>query len=418
MNALLDAYLDNDLDPAEEKEFATWLAEDEDALPLLVRECCLHRMIWEEHVVKGAAEMAVTSQPPTSLLRRHWKSALIAALAPLAVILALMMDGNEEIARVDDVLGAVYIVDDEGERRPAARGIGLREGQRLETRGDRSFVSFSYPDRTRIDLLGNSSAQLHPSSKGKRFFLMKGSLDARVAGQPDGKPMTFETGSALALIRGTEFRLAVYGESGSSSDVSQLELHEGEVDFSVKGGESLRLKGGEYGIASMERGVEKRPLIKKLTLNFGSDTLDLPEGTVNWSIEEWDPGIGMGWTGGGVFTDVKGELDRTQPLRTSAIRIRAGRDGPPAWEVELSNGYYEVGVCVGGDGEHAGPHHVIVEGSTLFDRLYTKPGELASKSVEIEVRDGKLSVEVSASGIEGSYRDETTLRYLTIDKRP
>ena len=97
-----------------------------------------------------------------------------------------------------------------GTRGPAKAGTPLRAGDRVSTAADGSVRLWLAGEPTRVDLGGDTALRLLPDAPGRRLRLDFGSLDAEVAPQPPGRPMTIATPHAVATILGT--RLALRSE--------------------------------------------------------------------------------------------------------------------------------------------------------------------------------------------------------------
>ena len=82
------------------------------------------------------------------------------------------------------------------------------------------------------------------------------------------------------------------------------------------------------------------------------------------------------------------------------------------WECELPNGKYVVDLSIGDSVHEQSGQNVTVEDVPLFRDVTTPQGRFAEKSVQIEVRDGRLTLEI---GLEGSQTN-TCLNWLRVAK--
>jgi len=82
------------------------------------------------------------------------------------------------------------------------------------------------------------------------------------------------------------------------------------------------------------------------------------------------------------------------------------------WECELPNGKYVVDLSIGDSAHEQFGQNVTVEDVPLFRDVTTPQGRFAEKSVQIEVRDGRLTLEI---GLEGSQTN-TCLNWLRVAK--
>ncbi|NOX55769.1 MAG: FAD-dependent oxidoreductase [Planctomycetes bacterium] len=66
------------------------------------------------------------------------------------------------------------------------------------------------------------------------------------------------------------------------------------------------------------------------------------------------------------------------------------------WECVLPKGRYRVTVCIGDAAFPQRGQNVMVEGTTVFRDHHTEAGRFAEKSVAVDVRDGRLTIEIGA----------------------
>jgi hypothetical protein len=144
----------------------------------------------------------------------------------------------------------------------------------------------------------------------------------------------------------------------------------------------------------------------------------VPEGFVGADAGRYAPALGRGW-----LTD----LPRRPRLRHGGEDLLHNRfvfagssRFSDRWEMALPNGPYFVTVSCGGQVSEQGPHRVVVEGVEGVRDAVTAPGEKAlAKDVRVEVRDGRLTLEVGAAGSEeeypgDDYATDTGLMYLIV----
>ncbi len=80
------------------------------------------------------------------------------------------------------------------------------------------------------------------------------------------------------------------------------------------------------------------------------------------------------------------------------------------WECAVAGGTYRVALCAGDSGHEQLKQFVAVEGTTVIDRQTTAAGEFAEVEIEVEVADGRLTIDIG-SGLEKS---NTCLNWLQI----
>jgi hypothetical protein len=153
------------------------------------------------------------------------------------------------VLTLDRVDGSVFVVAD-GKRLVAAAGGRVAAGQGVETTGTTSALVASFADGTRVDLAGDSSirdAFEGDGRKGKRFFIARGTVTARVAHQPLGAPMILSTPHAEVKVLGTTLRLMVEGDEKGST---RLDVSDGKVQMRRGDGRTLEISAGHFAVAS------------------------------------------------------------------------------------------------------------------------------------------------------------------------
>ncbi|MCA9690580.1 MAG: hypothetical protein R3A51_08940 [Nannocystaceae bacterium] len=139
---------------------------------------------------------------------------------------------------------------------------------------------------------------------------------------------------------------------------------------------------------------------------------------VGWG--PWDDATGMGWYGefvGDPGIAVYGyDPGGADDIENSYVYDDYGRDN--LFEFALASGRYRVTVGVGrpGKGYPGDPHNVTVEGSPLYvDAITTDAAPTLAESIEVDVQDGRLSLEVGGrSELTGDWA-YTFLAFVTIE---
>ncbi len=81
------------------------------------------------------------------------------------------------------------------------------------------------------------------------------------------------------------------------------------------------------------------------------------------------------------------------------------------WECAVENGRYRVTICVGDSGHEQLNQWVKIEGALAIDEVTTTDGQFAEKAVEVEVKDGRLTVEMGS----GKPSSNTCVNWLAIE---
>jgi hypothetical protein len=153
------------------------------------------------------------------------------------------------VATLNRIEGDVSIVSG-STRTPAKAGQELRQGEGLECRGPRSWALLSYPDRTRVELEGDTLVrELLPREPGKglRVYVEKGAVRAEVAKQPAGQPMLFDTPHGEAKVVGTVLRVQVDADPKKGT---RLDVEEGKVELRNAAGKSVVVEAGHTAVAT------------------------------------------------------------------------------------------------------------------------------------------------------------------------
>jgi len=173
------------------------------------------------------------------------------------------------VAKIDRLAGEVFVLSRNG-RAAAVVGQELPAGVGIEC-GERSFAVLSYPDRTRVEVTGNTVVRDLFDAKGKQIFVEKGAVKAEIAKQPKDKPMIFGMPHGEAKVLGTVLRLSVDPKS------SNLEVEEGKVELRNSAGRTVEVPAGRMATAAAGTTLSTKPL-------------QAEEGLVSLDFEDGKPG--------------------------------------------------------------------------------------------------------------------------------
>jgi hypothetical protein len=149
---------------------------------------------------------------------------------------------------------------------PAKAGQPIRHGEGLETRGARSWAVISYPDKTRVELEGDTLVRElldRDAAKGRRLFVEKGAVKADVSKQPAGQPMVFDSPHGEARVLGTTLRFHVDPDPRKGT---RLEVEEGKVELKNLAGRSALVESGHFAIAAAGASPTTKRLPKEETI--------------------------------------------------------------------------------------------------------------------------------------------------------
>lgn len=147
-------------------------------------------------------------------------------------------------AQVIVVYGDVLATTLSSNQRKINKGDSLTQGDTVQT-GKNSLAKLLFADSSVIEIQSNSSLSIVDSFKyaGKETYVTNVKLTrgrTSVAANPNhavGNTMQVATPSAIAAVRGTQFRV------GADGDIALQETLEGQVAFSASGQEILLAKG-------------------------------------------------------------------------------------------------------------------------------------------------------------------------------
>jgi ferric-dicitrate binding protein FerR (iron transport regulator) len=192
--------------------------------------------------------------------------------------------GPGAVAVVRTVQGRAYVFTrSPAERTPLKAGQPLFDVQSVMVEGARSLAVIEYPDRTRLEVAGETVLRRLADEKDrtrKLVVLEQGSVTADVAKQPAGKPMILRTVQAEATVLGTRFVLSTQAEG------TRLAVEEGAVSFVRRADrQAVTVRSGFCSVAAPGRPLEPAPVpgwARYLDLDFASGAAD---GDGEWAVE-------------------------------------------------------------------------------------------------------------------------------------
>jgi len=188
------------------------------------------------------------------------------------------------VAVLHRVEGEVFVVAG-ASRTPAKAGQDLRNGEGLECRGALSWAVVGYPDKTRVELEGNTTVREflgRQPGKGLRIFIEKGGVKAEVAKQPAGQPLMLLSAHGQAQVLGTTLRIVVDADPKKGM---RLEVEEGKVELANLAGRTATVETGHFAVAAAgatpaSRRLPKDEVLLSLDLEDGKKPLLLAKGAV------------------------------------------------------------------------------------------------------------------------------------------
>ena len=161
------------------------------------------------------------------------------------------------IARLVRLRGKVIVAGQE-----AREGQDLLEGLSLAMEEGRGRSRVEFPDGTQLEFRSNTNITKLSAANGKRVFIDRGTVLARVAPQPKESPMVFVTPQGEATVLGTTLRVIVAPEAGKGT---RVEVREGRVRLErTFDGRTVILSAGQYSIAAPGKPMLRRKLLPPL----------------------------------------------------------------------------------------------------------------------------------------------------------
>jgi hypothetical protein len=269
--------------------------------------------------------------------RRRWRSrgrtaGAVAALAAVAAIALFLLrrEGAEAgvVGSLGQVTGDVRITAADGTVRAIGSGSAMssvKTGDTVRTYGAENSTVMTYPDGTRLTLVGDTSVTFG-DTHSKSVVVHQGTLGASVEPQPSEAPMLLATPSARLQVLGTRFLV------GAAAGRTDLSVTEGLVRlFRLRDGASVDVADGERAVVT-----ERRPLVVE----------EIPELAPTWEID-FEDGLPEGWH---VGQSVSEGLPQGSRGAVTAARIEDSEDGPQ-WGV-ISGDAWVGGLFLIGERTH------------------------------------------------------------------
>lgn len=167
------------------------------------------------------------------------------------------------LATLDRADGEVFVTGAGGKTRAKA-GQTLKSGEGLECDGARSLALVAFPDRTRVEVSGETVLREIAEAKGKRIVIERGTVKAEVSKQPEGHPMIFASANGEARVLGTVLRVIV--EPDPKGGQMRLEVDEGKVQLKRTDGRTLDVTAGHSAVAAAGAPLAMKVLPREETL--------------------------------------------------------------------------------------------------------------------------------------------------------
>lgn len=293
---ILDAHLEGELPPDEQRQLRDWLRADRGHVRQFVREMHAHQALREHFVAdslqrEAPAGAGLPAPGALACIRAAltfghqswagivWATAAVAVLVG-GIVLFREQSSQTEVALLESPAGLVV----ERNHKPVAvaAAASLEAGDVVQTPPGHAAV-VGYRDGSRVELKGGGRLTYQAArSGGKTLLLQEGQLRAVVAKQPRKTPMTVRTPEAEVTVLGTEFRLT------SARGMTHLEVLTGAVAIrglsdgrvtTVRGGESFSTGGATASRGSLTLPVRGTPEQPVLLLKLGKSPVPAPDGS-------------------------------------------------------------------------------------------------------------------------------------------
>lgn len=245
---LLDAYIDQALTPADQKELERHLLSSPSGCKEFWRHVEFHAQIRELMLqADGEQKLPVIKSKQTS--RSAWAFALAAAAMVMLVIgwWFVGIKKGATVARVVSVQGSVTV-----QARSVRVNDEISTQATIET-GKDGGVKLAFGDGVADVVLKGESKLLTAKSKSEKTLrLERGQLTAKVSKQPKDKPFIVTTPQAEIRVMGTKFEVL------TDEKITKVKVGEGEVSMQGSRGNAVAVKAGFMAVASV--GVPINPV--------------------------------------------------------------------------------------------------------------------------------------------------------------
>jgi hypothetical protein len=237
---LIENHFLGTLSDDESKRLEELLTNDPEMRKAYRRAAAVDSMLRDQAQKQAAESVAIDVSQASK-----WKpllavaAGLVLAIGTSFFILNWQLDGSLPV--LAEMSGTVTIVKSNQERVQATAPVALEPTDLVEV-GSKGYVTIQFPDEaTHLQLLAGGQARFASTGDGKAITLDRGTLQAEVAKQPDGSPMTLMTPQAKVTVIGTRFRL------DTDQERARLEVREGLVELEKRDeSESVRVKAGQF----------------------------------------------------------------------------------------------------------------------------------------------------------------------------
>ncbi len=249
--------------------------------------------------------------------------------------------------RVSQSTGAMFAINDKGQRRPLMKGSAVFAGETVEV-AEGGFAVLSMADSTRLTLPGGSSMQVaaysyapaSPQTSVASFKLLKGAVRAVTGaiGKAEPNNVKFFTETATVGIRGTAVDISCTSTDGglvqcSGSVNFTVEIRDGRVVVTSGGTTSLVNAGQTASIVAGAVGIQ---VVNGLSNVLGNvpNAGPLPENTpVNFESLSTTPVQAPGGSsqggGGSSGNGSEGDVQLFVAVNDGTIVVSTSEGGPP-----------------------------------------------------------------------------------------
>ncbi|MFT7641313.1 MAG: hypothetical protein ACI9G1_003060 [Pirellulaceae bacterium] len=126
-------------------------------------------------------------------------------------------------------------------------------------------------------------------------------------------------------------------------------------------------------------------------INFCGSHAPMVKGFTNDNGNVYSDKRGFGWSRS-LSTNHRRRMAVKEVVRDTFLFTRT-RD---KWECQVENGRYHVVICVGDSGHEQLLQRVSTEGHLVVDNVTTARGEFAERAIEVDVSDGRLTMEIGS----------------------
>ena len=219
---LIEQVLQETASDAQRRELHARLLASADDRRIYLHRLNLHSALRRQFAYGVEGEPPARRGPKTRLSRWSWAVVAAAAAVLIAGVYLFRPQAKPPIATITEMNGALRWTGDGGRVAGDLEAGSALHGGTLESLSADSWAVLTFRDGSTLTVSGQSTLTISEDQQ-KQIHLREGSVSARVAPQPSGRPMLIHTPTAKLEVLGTQLNVDV--ERASTT----LRVNEGRV---------------------------------------------------------------------------------------------------------------------------------------------------------------------------------------------